>query len=469
VSVLGGPPTTIAIVGQTIGGASWGPDDTIVFGGGVGRGLWQVSARGGEPKMLTALDPKSPVAGHNWPDILPNGKGVLFTLSGATPATSRIAAVSFDTGTITELISGGSQARYVSTGHIVYGVDGTLRAVAFDQDRLTLTGSPVPVREGVLTKPLGAVLFGVASNGSLVYLDGAAGDGERRELLWVDRNGAEKHIAFADATPFWPRLSPDNTRAAFLSGNDVWVCDLARGTVSRVSDVGTATFVFWHPDGRRVVFSALIDGRRHLMLQSADGTGKPERLPYSGARTLSPEGWAKDGRLVVSFQSPTSGGFDIGILSPAGDALQTFLGTPANEDSFTISPDGRWIAYEADRTGQYEVYVERFPEGGDRHAISAPDGGEDPAWASSGKELFYRRSKDKATMVVPIQTTPGFSSGAAAVLFTGNYFDAGGRGYDVDRESKRFITFKDATGAPAPRLILVQDWTEELKQAAGSK
>ncbi len=472
VSVLGGPPTTIAVIGQPIGGASWGLDDTIVLGGGLGRGLWQVSARGGEPKMLTTLDPKTQVAGHNWPDVLPNGKGVLFTLSGTTAATSRIAVIAFDSGVITELVSGGSQPRYVSTGHIVYAVDGTLRAVAFDQDRLAVIGSPVPVLEGVLTKNQGAALFSVAPSGSLVYLNGSEIAGVRRELVWVDRNGGEKHIAFADANPFWPRLSPDNTRAAFISGNDVWVSDLARGTVSRVSDVGTAQFVFWHPDGRRVLFSAIVDGRRHLLLQSADGTGKPERLPYADARVLSPEGWARDGRIVVSFQSPKSQGWDIGLLSPNGDALQTFLGTPANEDSFTISPDGRWIAYEADRTGQYEVYVERFPEGGDRHAISAPDGGEDPTWAPSGKELFYWRPKDKAMTVVQIQTATRLTSGEPTVLFEHGFFNGGGRNFDIDRNGRRFILFKElpsASGAPAQRLILVQNWIEELKRLVPSK
>ena len=199
--------------------------------------------------------------GHNWPDVLPNGKGVLFTLSAATPAASRIAVASLETGAVTELLSGGSYPRYVPTGHIVYGVDGTLRAVGFDQDRLTITGSPVPVVEGVLTKPLGAAVFAVASSGSLVYLEAASGSGARRELIWVERDGSEKHVGFADGAPTWPRLSPDGTRAAFLSASDVWVVDLARGTPSRVTNTGGVAFVLWHPDGRRVLFSSAREGK----------------------------------------------------------------------------------------------------------------------------------------------------------------------------------------------------------------
>jgi serine/threonine-protein kinase len=467
VSVLGGPPTTIASVGRPIGGVSWGPGDIVVYGGGL-DGLWQVSARGGSPKRLTTVAPGGDAVGHNFPDILPNGKAVLFTMSGITPAASRIAVASLETGAVTELIAGGGQARYVSTGHIVYGVDGTLRAVPFDQDGLSVSGNPVPVLEGVLVKDSGAALFAVATNGSLVYLKASSAVGARRELVWVERNGRETHVAFADGSPSWPRLSPDGTRAAYAAG-DAWVVDLVRGTPSRITDTGgTVPFVFWHPDGRRVLFAAAINGTLRMYLQSADGTGKAEPLSFVSkiGSAVSPEGWTADGRIVASYTTPKQG-FDIGILSKTGDAIEPFLSTQSSEDSFTISRDGRWIAYESDRTGQYEVYVERFPEGGDRRAISAPTGGEDPVWSQSGTELFFRRLKDKAMMVVPIATSPAFTSGPAKMLFLGNYYETGGRQYDVDREGRRFLLFKnvaETSDGSRPRLILVQNFFEELKR-----
>ena len=169
----------------------------------------------------------------------------------------------------------------------------------------------------------------------------------------------------------------------------------------------------------------------------------------------------------MTQQGPTTTGFDIGILSASGERVEPFLATRANEDSFTISRDGRWIAYESDSTGQYEVYVERFPEGGERRPISAPEGGEDPAWSQTGTELFYRRLKDKAMMAVPIVTTPTLSAGSPKMLFKGDYFDGGGRHYDVDREGRRFLMFKNPAAASvgqAPRLILVQNFFEELKR-----
>jgi serine/threonine-protein kinase len=359
----------------------------------------------------------------------------------------------------------------VPSGHIVYAVDGALRAVGFDQDRLTIIGSPLPVVDGVLTNPFGSAFFAVARNGSLVYVSGSTG-GARRELMWVERDGREKPVGFVDGSPMWPRLSPDGTRAAFVSANDVWVIDLARGTPSRVTSIGDVAFVLWHPDGRRVLFSAGGGGKMRMFLQSADGTGIAEPLPVAVSGALSPEGWTPDGRIVASIQSATTTGFDIGIVSASGERIEPFLSTPANEDSFTISPDGRWIAYESDSTGQYEVYVERFPEGGDRRAISAPDGGQDPLWSRTGTELFYRRLRGKvATIAVPISSSPTFSAGSPKMLFEGDYFETGGRQYDVDREARRFLMFKNpAAGAgPPPRLILVQNFFEELKRLAPTK
>jgi serine/threonine-protein kinase len=464
VSVFGGPATTIASVGRPIGGASWGPDDTIVYGDV--SGLWQVSASGGSPKKLTTPTPGGDVLGHVFPDILPNGKAVLFTMAGTTPATSRIAVASLESGAVTELITGGGQARYLSTGHILYGVDGALRAVAFDQDRLRVSGNPVPVVEGVLVKDSGAAMFAVAGNGSLVYVEDRTGTGSRRELTWVERDGRETHVAFADGSPGWPRLSPDGTRAAFVAGG-AWVVDLSRGTPSRVTDVGPVTFVFWHPDGRRLLFAAPKDLGMQMYLQSADGTGKAEPFGFtSKIGIVSPEGWTADGRIVASYTTSTNQ-FDIGILPLSGDAIQPFLNSQSSEDSLTISRDGRWIAYESNRTGQYEVYVERFPEGGDRRAISAPIGGEDPVWSHSGTELFYRRLKDRAMMVVPVTTGAAFTSGPAQMLFQGNYYDTGGRQYDVDREGRRFLLFKNvsrSSDSAPPRLILVQNFFEELKR-----
>jgi serine/threonine-protein kinase len=194
VSILGGPPITICPVPAGMRGASWGPDDTIIFGTALPSGLWRVSASGGEPTELTTPDASVPGQNHVWPEILPGGRAVLFTILAGTIENSQIALFNLDTGEQTVLIPGGSYPRYSPTGHIVYGIGGTLRAVGFDLDRLAVTTTPVPVVDGVVTKDSGAADFDLADNGTLVYVPGRAVGGSRRTrtLVWVDRDGREE-------------------------------------------------------------------------------------------------------------------------------------------------------------------------------------------------------------------------------------------------------------------------------------
>jgi hypothetical protein len=193
VLILGGPPVTICDLptGRRLEGASWGPDDAIIFASG--GGLWQVEAVGGNPKPLTVPD------GHRWPEILPGGASVLFTISdGLGTVDDQIAMLDLETGEHRVVIPDGTYPRYSPTGHIVYGFRGTLRAVAFDLETLDVTSDPIPVLEEVVTKRSGAAVFDLSDTGSLVYVNGA-GEGEQ-VMVWVDRQGNEEPIA---AEPRW--------------------------------------------------------------------------------------------------------------------------------------------------------------------------------------------------------------------------------------------------------------------------
>ena len=196
VSILGGPAVTIANLADLGGlrGADWAEDDTIIFGTGVG-GLWRVSAAGGEPEALTTPDEESGVS-YGWPHVLPGAQAVLFTIRrGQATETSQIAVLNLETGEQHALVPGGSAPQYAPTGHIVYGIDGTLRAVGFDLDRLEVTNpNPVPVLAGVVTKGSGAANFDLARDGSLVYMAGTAGALAQRTLVWVDREGREEPL-----------------------------------------------------------------------------------------------------------------------------------------------------------------------------------------------------------------------------------------------------------------------------------
>ena len=240
VSVFGGPPVTICTLppGFYGVGASWGPDDTIIFGTTQPGGLKQMAAGGGEPEELTTPNTELGEVSHEWPEILPGGQAVLFTIVPAGPIeNAQIAVLDLDTGVQTVLIPGGSNPKYSPTGHIVYGVSGTLRAVGFDRERLEVTTNALPVLAGVITKSSRAANFSFSRDGTLVYVPGSGvgGSGPQRTLVWVDRDGPEEPLGLDPGGYNWPRVSPDGSRVAVgMLGSevgDVWTSDVARGTL----------------------------------------------------------------------------------------------------------------------------------------------------------------------------------------------------------------------------------------------
>ena len=474
VSILGGPAVTIADVGSALRGASWGPDDSIVFATVTSKGLLRVPAVGGEPEVLTTVDPEQGETDHWWPEVLPNGKGVLFTAWSGSDAGSRIAVVSTETGQVTYLLPGGSNPRYSPTGHLVYGVGGTLRAVGFDAERLALTSdNPVPVVENVSTKVTGAANFSVADNGSLVYVSGGGGAaGPQRSLVWVDREGSETPLDSPLLGYRRPRVSPDGTRVAVdvAAGGSVsiWIHDLLRGTEAILTtDPAIDRAPLWTPDGERVLFYSDRDGGG-LFSKLVDTPGEAELVMTGrqGTVFIEPGAWSADGRTLV-FWDAGAALPDIGLLSMEGDpASELLLATESVENGPSISRAGNWIAYASTETGQREVYVQRFPGLGDKLPIST-DGGQQPVWSPDGSELFYRGPR--GMMAVPVDTEPMFRAGDPEVLFEQQYYYfRGDRTYDVAPDG-RFLMIKagattDDGSAPTAQITVVLNWFEELKR-----
>ena len=400
VSILGGPTVTICTIsnGVTLG-ASWAEDDTIIFGTSDPSGLWLVSANGGEPEALTALDAEQGQVNHGWPHILPGGRAVLFTiLSTGSNERAEIALLNLETGEQQVLIPEGSSPRYASSGHIVYGANDTLRAGGFDLERLEVTNAnPVPVLEGVATKVQGAANFDLARDGSLVYVAGVGTGGlSERTVVWVDRQGNEESLDLPAGNYLSPRVSPDGTRLVVYIPDprnaDVWISAVTRGTLAKLTtEPGRDAFPLWAPDGERVVFQSERDGGRGLFWVAADGSGEVERLlTIDGAVTLRPHGWTPDGRtLVFDYAMPDTTRWNIGVLSMDGERTwEPLISTEANEQAPALSPDGQWIAYVSDETGERLVYVERFPQRGGKETISRVPSAH-PMWSLDGRELFY--------------------------------------------------------------------------------
>jgi serine/threonine-protein kinase len=465
----GGSPVTIAATGAAPAG-HWS-DHGIVFADT--RGLFRVPADGGVTEALPLrLEPNSQ-ATH--PQLLSDRRAVIFTViptttntpgPGITQPTARIEALDLVSGRRHTVVHGGGGGRYVATGHLVYAAGNALRAVPFDLDRLEAQGDPVTVESAS-----GPIDFAVSDNGTLVF---TARLGTRaRSLVWVDRQGREDPLGTPDHDYVYPRLSPDGTRVAldlWSADRDIWIWDVAREVLERftVDPAGNA-LVAWSPDGRYLAFGSDRFGISNLFRQLADGSGSEERLLDSD-RLHQPLSFAPDGRLLFSAEVPGASR-DIHALSLDTRAVQPVIESPGSDLTAEVSPDGRWIAYDSDDSGQFEVYVRPYPDtvASARVQISS-GGGRQPLWSRDGSELFYR-DFDGALIAVPVTLHPSFSARPAVELFKepsylGRGSAASGRTYDVSPDGSRFLMIKQnqADDVPARSIVVVLNWFEELQR-----
>ena len=317
--------------------------------------------------------------------------------------------------------------------------------------------------------------FGLAANGSLVYLSGDS-LAAQRTLVWVDREGREEVIGVEPGDHRGLRLAPDGERAALVvmdgDGNeDVLIYDLARDIATRFTfDPANDSYPVWSPDGERVVFASTREGVSSLFSKAADGTGEAERLTTSTRNQFS-SSWSSDGTTLFFVETGPQTGLDIGILSMDDErASETLIETKFQEVYSEISPDGRWLAYQSAESGQREVYVRPFPNVDTGRWQVSRGGGLQPVWAPDGRELFYRRFDDQAMMVAPIETEPTFSPGNPAVLFEATNFPVPGgpRRFDIAPDGQRFLMTKQgetiSEDATPPQINIVLNWHEELKR-----
>jgi eukaryotic-like serine/threonine-protein kinase len=482
VAISGGPSLQICPIDGPSRGASWGEDDTIVFAtASPVTGLQRVSVAGGAATVLTKPDRARGESDHLFPQFLPGGQAVLFTITPTTGGVdaSQIAVLDLRTGSQKMLLRGGSQARYLPSGHLVYAAAGTLRAIAFDLSRLEPVGSAASVVSRVVTLPTGVAEFDVARDGTLVYASGGGGiTAASRTLTWVDRQGRETAIK-APARPYVvPRLSPDGTRIALAIAdqeNDIWVWHLASETLTRVTtDPGFDVSPVWMPDGRRIVFGSQSGGAvgGSIAWQAADGTGAAESLADGRNISGRPSAVSPDGtRLVFWEGSPTTAN-DVMMLTLGKDRqVQPLVRTPFLERNGEISPDGRWLAYESNESGQYQISVRPFADPNSGKWQVSTGGGTQPLWARNGQELFYL-APDGAVMSVPVTHGATWTAGAPARILEARYYYRGAgdnvsRGYDVSPDGKRFLMIKPASadqGTAQTSIIVVQNWFDELKR-----
>jgi serine/threonine protein kinase/WD40 repeat protein len=487
VAITGGPAVTLCRVTGQPRGATWGPDGTIIFSTDAIGGLQRVSAEGGEPTVLTRISRERGESGHLWPEFLPGGSAVLFTITSMTGGieNAQVAVIDLRTGTQKILVRDGSNAHYVPSGHLVYAAEGTLRAVAFDINRVETTGPAIPVLPRVVTKTnTGGADFAVARNGTLVYVpsDGRGSLGERRTLVWVDRQGHEEPIKAPARSYISARISPDDTRVALGVADqdgDIHIWDLVRGTLTRLTfgprqDLSPV----WTPDGHRIVFASDRAGVFNLFWRAADGTGAEERLTES-PNPQRPSAISPGAEPQVIFDENTSNGFDIMALTLDKDRrVQPLVKTRLTVRNGEVSPDGHWLAYESAESGpRLEIYVRPFPDVNSGHWQVSAEGGRQPVWGRKGQELVYV-ALSGALMSVPLEHAPAWKAGPPTKLFENAFaWSLPGtaiRSYDVSHDGRRFLALKPVGGSEQPAdaptsLIVVEHWDQELKRLVPTK
>ncbi len=458
IPLTGGAPQTLTDLASAMGG-SWAADGTIYFLPSATSGVWKVPAAGGTPEAVTTLDRANGEVSHRWPQVLPGGKAIIFTVWTGPGADERHLHVQMLAGGERRvLLRGASTGLYVGTGHLLYSRDDALTVVPFDVATLQVTGPSLALPERALDDE-GAHLS-VSDSGTLVYIGADARRFERR-LVWVNDRGVVEPMQSPSRPYTDPQISPDGRYAAFTNIGPVetiWIHDFSRGTQTVLTSprAGSSQSPTWTADGTHIVYRATRVGFRNLFWKAVDGSRDEERLTTS-----------------EYVQSPTSASPDRGIAFHQGsrdiwvlplDTLEPvpFLQAPAFETAPRFSPDGRWLAYVSSDSGVNEVYVRPFPGPGGRLQISN-GGGSEPVWSRSGRELFFRDGN--RMMSAALSAAPALTAERPRLLFEGSYLrsDTGGAGYDVAADG-RFLMVQPVEPERAATSVTVGiQWVEELR------
>jgi Tol biopolymer transport system component len=456
---------------------SWGEDGNILL---VVPDLERISEAGGQPAVIAKLDPAKGELFFASPQLLPGGKYILASVvTTKGPSDLQVVAIAVGTGERKVLLEAAGETQFAPTGakpgvgHLVYARNGSLFAATFNAATLQV-GPAVPVLEG-LTNALGLRIFGFSRSGTLAYSGGgnAAGTiGTQSTPMWVDRQGTEQPLNAPTRVYQSARISPDGGRIALMVLDvtptvyaQVWVHDVGRGTTSRLTFERTNVNPVWTPDGKRLIYESLpgVGSTGTLAAVPADGSGPPVTLMGEGPSPI-PSSVSPDGKLVIGFRAQNGplGGNEIWVLpldgtKPADAKPQPFLDSRFRRMILQFSPDGKWVAYQSNETGRFEIYVVPYPGPGGKSQVST-DGGTQPRWNRNGRELFFRSGAKM--MAVDVETGAAFRARTPHMLFEKASSD-----YDVAPDGRRFIMLKPAaTTADTSELHVIVNWFDDLRR-----
>jgi eukaryotic-like serine/threonine-protein kinase len=471
-SLGGAPPVTLTDSGVGLDGLTWSDDGFIYFDGitaGGTVGLMRLPAAGGAAEQVTTVDTARGEADHVWPAALPHGRGVLFTIQSRRNDAGPVVAVYDSRRHTWHALTQGLTARYATSGQLVYvTADGRLLAAPFDLDRLAIRGEAVSLADSVAGRSFGAVDISLSASGTLMYVAGASTPAPST-IVSVSRDGRVTPL-----DPGWTAdfrtlaLSPDGQRLAVSVAQgpeqQVWIKQLPRGPFGKLTFNRSGNYrPVWSPDGKRVIFTTNRSGTEEIYSQRADGSeGETALIRRSSTRMISEALYSRDGKWLVYRTIPR----DIFARRVGPDTTEIPIVTSAADEVHpALSPDGRWIAYTSNASGQPEVYVRPFPGSGDARWQVSTAGGLAPIWAHSGRELFYG---DLTDSVVAVEVLPGpsFRAGTPRALFSAAWGLLDFHGWDITPDDRSFVMIRQSgPGAAQDRLVVIENLPAEVARA----
>jgi serine/threonine-protein kinase len=422
----------------------------------------------GSSRLIAAPDSAAGESALSVFDVLPGGETVLAVAARGGSFNGEGIAINLRSAARTRLVEGTIVALYYDSGFLLWVVpEGTLLAAPFDPGRLRITGPTVSLAQGIRVTVGGPPQLALSGTRSLVYFPE-----EPFQLVRVDRQGGAKPLVDVRRRYHSPRVSPDGRRVAVdfnhQGTRDVWTLDVQQHTLSRLTFDNDGHDPVWSPDGRTVAYATARGGVIGMFLQDGGGAGTADSL-LVGSTAMTVGAFVPGTREVVSLITGNSGSWDLGVMPLEGDRKpRTLLGTQFNECYPAISPDGRWLAYVSDESGQNEVYVRSFPDGGGKVLVSQA-GGSEPVWSRDGRELYYRGFDQLTTplVAVSVRTSPNFTVLGRASLFDLSEFEAAvpHANYDVTPDGG-FVMISQGR---ASEMVLVQNWTEEASRRGGAR
>lgn len=466
IPIRGGPPQIICEVQGEVRGAAWAPTGTIVFAPGPASALWQVSSGGGTPRPFTRLRFAAGERTHRWPHVLPDGRGVLFTIGHADASSfdeASLAVADLDDADHRLVLNHATDGRCWDSRTVLYGRQGTLIAAAFDPHRREVIGAPTVVVTGVVTSPTGAVHAACSETGVLVHAPGHA-QILSGSLLTLARDGRVLHTTPCEDVVEEPRISHDG-RFVIVGrrerGSDLWLYDRERQAFRRVTFNGKSFGGIWGPGARSITCSSSAGGVADLYCLDPDRGIEPAPLLETEFDKV-PGAWSPDGTALAYTEYNPQTGADIWVLIAATGTTRPLVQTRFNEFAPAFSPDGRYLAYTCDESGRPEVYVVSMPEASDKCQIST-DGGAEPIWSPDGQELFYRVGH--RMMHVDVHRGPR-RAGVPATLFEHRHVPGALTGlanYDVAPDDGGFMIVVEQE-VPTTAMLHVTISTEGLPQ-----